>query len=496
MTVIRPNLQLESGWSVGQDGWRDAMNDALDNIDAASSVSVKAHGAVGDGATDDTAAIMACETALPAGGGEIKFPPGRYLISSSLNFTKRVTLRGVGYKADHTLPEDPAIILKSSTGLTYTAIVCHYETSAIYDLTVEGLPGNLGNGIQMRCTRANLQNVMVFSMGSHGIVIGEPGSTLNANLPTLIKVISRSNGGDGFQIGASDGAGGPNCNGGSFICCSANANTGKGFRLNEAGFNTFVGIHAELNGGEGIYTEANSDRNLFLGGDAEGNNGGGTNNQINFSSASSNENMVIGMSLAGRWTENTSSRSVFIGGRYTHSDAVERGASLPGPGAGEILSNGPAGGSTSGAGYYIALYNTTPNENWRIGGRSGGPDTALATTAGQIVQDGLSSHIASRQTANGTVKLWSGASLAGYAELSHVGAKLETNENLVLVPSSNTRGFIELGELSSAAGNGAANTCRLYVRDNGGGKTGVYVRFGSGAEVQLGNSSGAALQEP
>jgi hypothetical protein len=62
---------------------------------------VKAYGAVGDGSTDDTAAIQAAIAALPAvsggyGGGNIYFPRGTYVISSTLNFTQNKGMIGEG----------------------------------------------------------------------------------------------------------------------------------------------------------------------------------------------------------------------------------------------------------------------------------------------------------------------------------------------------------------------------------------------------------------
>lgn len=60
-------------------------------------VSVKDFGAIGDNATNDTAAIQAALTAVRlAGGGEVFFPAGTYLISSSLYVGSRTRLRGVG----------------------------------------------------------------------------------------------------------------------------------------------------------------------------------------------------------------------------------------------------------------------------------------------------------------------------------------------------------------------------------------------------------------
>jgi hypothetical protein len=57
------------------------------------SVSVKDFGAVGDGVTDDTAAIQAALTATVA-GGTLFFPAGNYIITSRLTVSKAITIRG------------------------------------------------------------------------------------------------------------------------------------------------------------------------------------------------------------------------------------------------------------------------------------------------------------------------------------------------------------------------------------------------------------------
>lgn len=70
---------------------------------------VKAYGALGDGSTDDTTAIGAAITAACSIGGIVWFPPGTYLVSTTLTIScDGVTLAGAGPKAS---------ILKADTGL-------------------------------------------------------------------------------------------------------------------------------------------------------------------------------------------------------------------------------------------------------------------------------------------------------------------------------------------------------------------------------------------
>lgn len=65
---------------------------------AQTTVNVKDYGALGNGIADDTGAIHAAFNALPAGGGVVYFPPGRYKVGSrALPLTKsNVTFKGAG----------------------------------------------------------------------------------------------------------------------------------------------------------------------------------------------------------------------------------------------------------------------------------------------------------------------------------------------------------------------------------------------------------------
>lgn len=76
---------------------------------ARESVSVLDFGAVGDGVTDDTAAIQAAIDSLGAVGGVVEVPPGTYKVSSALNISSYVCLRGSGAVAS-------SIITNNSTG--------------------------------------------------------------------------------------------------------------------------------------------------------------------------------------------------------------------------------------------------------------------------------------------------------------------------------------------------------------------------------------------
>lgn len=79
---------------------------------------VRAYGALGDGSTDDTAAIQAAiDAAIAGGNGVVFFPIGTYLVSSTLNVTaSAITLTGC-YKSIIKSSANPAIRLLGSKNL-------------------------------------------------------------------------------------------------------------------------------------------------------------------------------------------------------------------------------------------------------------------------------------------------------------------------------------------------------------------------------------------
>src|SRR3972149_4011481 len=83
----------------GESGWDDEANTNFDRL-SEFGVNVKSYGAVGDGVTDDTAAIQAAIDAVTtAGGGTVYVPSGTYIIGSTLTlplYPTPITLRGSG----------------------------------------------------------------------------------------------------------------------------------------------------------------------------------------------------------------------------------------------------------------------------------------------------------------------------------------------------------------------------------------------------------------
>lgn len=93
--------------------------------------SVKDYGAVGDGTTDDSAAIQAAIDAIATGGGgRLYVPPGAYVIASDLNPKSYVTLSGAGPHASR------LIVPPGNT--TRNRILVNL-TDPLVDVTIESL---------------------------------------------------------------------------------------------------------------------------------------------------------------------------------------------------------------------------------------------------------------------------------------------------------------------------------------------------------------------
>ena len=128
-------------------------------------VSVKDYGAVGNGTTDDTAAIQAAITANY--GGEIYFPAGTYKITSGLTITSGIKLSGSGWgsviKVDSTVTRFLPLLAQN--------LVTPITGLAIRDLAFDGsLKCQLDAGvIQLNnCVGFAVDHVRVFNAGTPG----------------------------------------------------------------------------------------------------------------------------------------------------------------------------------------------------------------------------------------------------------------------------------------------------------------------------------------
>jgi hypothetical protein len=254
---------------------------------------VRDFGAVGDGVTDDTAAIEAALAAMPAltgtftaSGGMIFFPAGRYMtqgghISPS---ARRIHVRGAGryntflYKIAGSTASDVFTFNGSYTG--------------IRDLTINGdTTAASGDGIVLNAQACYALDVFVTSTGGNGITLGKTASAINSELRGVIVRLANA-----YGIEVVSGSGSTDCqwsnvnvgnSGKSGVRIAtgaqqmtnvhvwgsglAGSGTDKdGFWL-ASGNNSLTGCESETNTGHGVRIGAGCNGNLLVACDLWGN---------------------------------------------------------------------------------------------------------------------------------------------------------------------------------------------------------------------------------
>lgn len=100
---------------------------------------IKNYGAMGDGSTDDTAAINATFTAAPA-GSSIFFPPGNYLVSGPINVTKTLTVHGPGVIVKDATTVTGGIVWITAANVDWSVSVTDTHASAVYGVVFFQVP--------------------------------------------------------------------------------------------------------------------------------------------------------------------------------------------------------------------------------------------------------------------------------------------------------------------------------------------------------------------
>jgi hypothetical protein len=197
-------------------------------------IDARDHGATGDGATDDTAALQAALDAVGARGGIVFLPPGVY-VTRRLTLRSRVHLRGAG--GDSTVLKLRAgansAILESEgfDRLTGTRSDAGVSLLSVRDLTLDGNKGQNpegGYGLRIYGYGYELTEVIVHNCRNDGIVsewgptaaLPAPSHQMEARLAAV-----RTHGNDGHGINFQ----GPHDS--MFLNCVTFENAGAGFRI-------------------------------------------------------------------------------------------------------------------------------------------------------------------------------------------------------------------------------------------------------------------------
>jgi len=253
-------------------GWRNFKKKAAEIpviLKDLGSVNVKDFGAAGNGIKDDTSAILAAIAAC-AVGGTVLFPGGTYLFSSTIVVGKTIKLKGTGAAELWYDTAPGASKLLKSASLNGPGVRLTYKGAIIEDLSLDGQPGNGGDGISIEAGFCLLCGLMVIRQGRDGIRVGTDGSE-NSNLWYIERVNSIANVRNGFHFHS----GSYNANAGTAVHSAAILNQVNGFHLERALSNTFLNALSENNTGLGFYFGSYASRHVLLNAYPDSNGAGG-----------------------------------------------------------------------------------------------------------------------------------------------------------------------------------------------------------------------------
>ncbi len=141
---------------VGEGAWGPSVSNNMRRL-ADRGHNVKAYGAVGDGATDDRAAIQSAITAAEAEvGGRVVFPKGNYIVNSALTLAGSVRLSGASAKTTSITGTFAGPVLSKSTGTNNNVIIedLRFVNGHNASGTCVSLQGTLAPSAVWRCAFA------------------------------------------------------------------------------------------------------------------------------------------------------------------------------------------------------------------------------------------------------------------------------------------------------------------------------------------------------
>jgi hypothetical protein len=187
---------------------------------------VKDHGAVGNGATDDTTAIQTTINLASASGGIVFFPVGTYNLSASLTLANNIILAGSGHTTT---------ILKQNSTSSDGFVLADAVGIRIENIRLTGPGSGTGRGVHFTTSIStstsfiSMQDVVVTAFGGDGINISLPVSS------QFNKVITTNCGGYGFNL---FGTSVPTSYGNTLDSCYSFGCTTGGFRLFNVAYTT------------------------------------------------------------------------------------------------------------------------------------------------------------------------------------------------------------------------------------------------------------------
>jgi hypothetical protein len=461
------------------------------------SVSVKDFGAVGDGVTDDTAAIQAAvDAVVAASGGKVFVPTGKYLVSSTIDLASwygapAIIFEGEGYgpwNKDGVIAtsEHASLFIVATDGFNVFNIASASQT-VVQNISIRDTSGSRtsgagiylernGDGIvsddgtvagvlikqvsikgfqdgirAIRLQTSTIEQVVIEDCTRDGIRL-EPSAVGGGTSVTLSNCFVKECGQDNYSISGMSYSALVNCGSDSstrhtyyldgatrdnqsisFTGCGAEGAGDDGIHITSSNFGvTIIGCGIGPTAGDGIYSAGQGI--TIIGGKIQTTTGFGIN------AASGDAITAIGATFSANTAGETNSTAKLIQIRNDEKNFMLVGHNVQ-TGATDsdvVLKNSSGLRSVNNAGTTSANYQirSASTDSWIYGVPSSTADHVFA-----------------------------------FAGTNRMQFEEENGAAVVRI----------LGEVSADPANPAANQARLYLKDNGAGKTQLMVRFGTGA---------------
>jgi hypothetical protein len=300
---------------------------------------VKAYGAVGNGITNDTAAIQAAIDALPAEGGTVYFPEGTYL-SAGLTVRSGIELVGAGQHASiisHTSASAHGIYGQDVVGFSMRNLRL---TGPANGLTLGSYDGLLLAKTGGTATQnIALRDVMIDHFSRNAVNLADPITSVFDN------VRAQSCGGYGFVVDTGTSL--------AFVACYANGCLTGGYSFTSTSYSSLTACACDSTGASGIAYDMTGCNSITLTGCGSEDIGtyhynitGGSGATLTGCYSSGNDAIAYRVTSAATGVVLTAPREVSPGGTATASVSVAAGCQATLIGAEVVTATSLAAGTT------------------------------------------------------------------------------------------------------------------------------------------------------
>jgi len=460
-------------------------------------INVIEYGAVGDGTTDDTASIQdAIDAVIALGGGTVYFPAGEYLISDTIDIapwygSPAIIIRGDGYgpwnQDGVVATAEHATLITTETDAINVFNIASTSQTVIENISIRDNASSRTSGAAIYCERygngitsddGTVTGVYIKQVSIKGFYDGI--RTIRLQSSTIDQVFIEDCERDGIRLESSAAGGGTsttlqNCfvkecgqdnysvYGMSYTLfnnCASDLPTRHGYMVDGTSRDntsiSFVGCGMEHAGDDGIHITSSCFGISIIGCGIGPTTGDGIYTE------------GTGVSIIGGKIQQTTGYGINVGGGNSVS-AI-----------GVTFSTNTLG-QTNSSGKLMQLMNNGSNVltlGNSITTGSTDSDIILKNSASLRSVDNAGSTTANYQIRGSTSDSW----IYGVPSTSASHFYSFAGTNRLQLSEEHGAGLIRiLGEASADVANPSANQAKLYLKDNGSGKTQLLVRFGSGA---------------